>query len=106
MSILVTWMREDEDQGKEFDIDMAFIGPNNKPTGIAMSATFTFTKPFQRVLYNLEGAPPLKEAGVHSVRSRIKESGEGGKWLSQHYPFLVEIHRVDDASTEPNGRDV
>lgn len=106
LSILVTWMREDGDQGKEFDIDMAFIGPNNKPTRDPIPGTFAFTKPFQRVLYNLEGAPPLKEAGVHSVRARIKESGEGNKWLSQHYPFLVEIHRVDESSTEPNGRDV
>ncbi len=106
LSILVTWMREDEDQGKEFDMDMAFIGPNNKPTDDPMSGTFTFTKPFQRLVYNLEGAPPLKEAGVHSVRARIKESGEGSKWLSQHYRFLVEIQRVDESSTEPKGRDV
>lgn len=102
LSILVTWMREDEDQGKEFDFDMAFIGPNNKPTGDTMSGTFTFAKPFQRLLYNLEGAPPLKQAGVHSVRARIKESGEGNKWLSQHYPFLVEIRQTDELSTQPH----
>ncbi len=95
-SILVTWMREDEDQGKEFDVEAVFIGPNKKPTADPIPGTFTFTKPFQRLLYNLEGAPPLKEAGVHSVRARIKESGKGNRWLSQHYPFLVEIHRVPD----------
>lgn len=106
LCILVTWMREDEDQGKEFDIDMAFIGPDNKPTGDPMSGTFTFTKPFQRLLYNLEGAPPLKEAGVHSARARIRESGKGNRWQSQSYPFLVEIQRVDESSSEPTGRDV
>lgn len=106
LSILVTWMREDEDQGKEFDVEAVFIGPNNKPTADPIPGTFTFTKPFQRLLYNLAGAPPLKEAGVHSVRARIKESGKGNKWLSQHYPFLVDIQRIDESSKEPKGRDV
>ena len=106
LNILVMWMREDEDQDKEFDIDMAFIGPNNKPAGDPISGTFTFTKPFQRLVYNLTGAPPVRETGVHSVRARIKESGKGGKWLSQHYPFLVEIELLDELPTEQKGRDV
>ena len=94
------WMREDADEiGDEYEYEFRIHKPGEEPK-TTTSGTFKFSRRFQRIEQGFLFSPTNTiPPGIHFVESRIRRVGSDD-WLSQKFPFTVELIKTDSAAKE------
>jgi hypothetical protein len=88
LRITAVWMREQGDDGNEFEFEVIFRPPKGDEIK-AMRGTFSFAMPLYRIIARVIGMFPIQGEGVLWIENRVRKVGAGG-WRKQESPIFIE----------------
>lgn len=94
--LTATWMKEDSDDGVEFEHEVAFSMPNTGSELVVLNHTFVFESfPCMRFNIKIPRFPGVRAPGIMYLTSRIRKKN-ATEWISQSYPIVVEFAKTPE----------